>query len=301
MFKSVVVASALVLCISAGGAAVLPATAAAKSAKTSLDRVEIIASSDAEGKTLVDVKASVSEDMALPASVTILAPEFFKLEKAESFDITDPKKVSKIDYESGSELEQMAYTFKLTKNRGVALQFSGEALTINQSGHVIFALGWTMFTDTKSVLIGTIVPDNYIGSGTEIQKFGQDTSGNNIFGRAYSDVKAGTECVASMAFVSTGPGGTGTPEQDTIAKAEAEKAAAQKRTNTYIIMGVSALLAVAIIALIVTLLKGRRTVVDDFDGPDGEGEDEDEFDDEDADHGEEVLLEEDFLENEELL
>lgn len=282
------------ICFSLVTAGAMPAVLAAKPAKTPLDRVEIIASTTEGGGSLVDFKASITETTTLPATITIIAEDYFTLTKAASFSASNPKKLNKINYEQVSSPGEIMYTFILDKDRAISLEFTSESLTTVQASHVIFTIGWTMFSDTRSVLIGTIVPENYIGNGPEVVKFGQDLSGNSIFGRAYNGVEAGTECITSMAFVSANPGGANVPTE--AEKAEAEKAAAAKRTNTMLIMGVSALLLVAVIMLIVLIVRGRRTNVDDFDGP--EDEDDAEFGDEvDYEDDEEPLFEEEVYDD----
>lgn len=245
---------------------------------TPFERMEIVVSNTTEN-SLIDVKASLSNEEEMPNEVSIIYAADAKLMTVSSFDPENPSELAPIDYKV-EDLEDghKAFTVTLVEHRGIHATFSGPALAIEESGHLIMGLSWMPASDVKQFTMATVPPRGFDGIGKGVGLLGTTNDGGKIFGHASQDVKAGEEQYLAVAFMPT--------QTEAAPKEEGPKGPDPSKiignnspsTTTYIIYALVGVILIAVIVLIVVIVKSRKSAAyDEFESFDELDEEESEY------------------------
>lgn len=252
--------------------------AIAAPSETPIDHMEITASKIFDEVSEIDYKAAVSDDTALPAKITILGPSDAKLISMGTFDGTNTDEIKDIDYEQETTPEgYIAYTVELTNARAINAKFEGPKLTGTDTNHLMLTLGWKVASATKSMFMGALVPQDFVGSGGGVELLGAAPSGERIYGKSFFNVAAGTVdgvAIALIAAENIAPTNGENPNAP-AAKTGIEGIIQKFGPNFYLLLGIAILTLILLVVLIVLIIKSRRPkLVEYYEIEDDESDDE---------------------------
>ena len=173
--------------------------------KAPLIAIDVLAQANADRTTTIRVSGQVAPDTTLPATVSLIVPLDFIIQDVwgyvgETAEQGDTVAYSAQEIEGGIEISAT-----ISEGIGVGAEFlvDGEIYDPTAMGGsaMIASLEFMAPNDLQQLSIGFVTPQDYVGTGTGVVTFGEDTQGNAVVGMIFENVASGEVSLAQVAFV----------------------------------------------------------------------------------------------------
>jgi len=148
-----------------------------------------------EGRSTITVNGVVSDEVALPVTVSFSLPAGFELKMLKGFDTATGEQLDDASYTVAESEASSKYHVTLTAGRGFTAGFDVAGSVYDRGTQMgDSALASMMFVppnDLESLVVGFVAPsEDYVGAGTDVQLLGESDDGE-IYGIIRENVTGG--------------------------------------------------------------------------------------------------------------